>query len=112
MDISARQVNEATVVTITGSVDALTAGEVTDFLGQQLAADRNKLVADLSQVDFMSSAGLRAILTTLKESRRQGGDLHLAAAQPGVEKILKMSGFTNIIKSFATVDEAVAGFGA
>jgi anti-anti-sigma regulatory factor len=47
----------------------------------------------------------------LKESRQEGGDLHLAAAQPGVEKILKMSGFTSILKSYPTVAEAVAGFG-
>jgi anti-anti-sigma factor len=106
-----QQVGQATVISIAGSIDALTAGEVTSFLSAQVQSGKHHLVADLSQVDFMSSAGLRAILATLKESRQEGGDLHLAAAQPGVEKILKMSGFTSILKSYPTVAEAVAGFG-
>jgi anti-anti-sigma factor len=111
VNLSAQQFGQATVVSIAGSVDALTAGEVTSFLSAQVQEGKRRLVADLSQVDFMSSAGLRVILATLKESRKEGGDLHIAAAQPGVEKILKMSGFTTILNSYPTVAEAVAGFG-
>ena len=70
----------------------------------------SQLVADLSQVEFMSSAGLRAILAALKEARQHGGDLRLAAAQPGVEKILKISGFTSILKAYPSVDEALSSF--
>ena len=111
MDITAKQIGSTTVVSIAGSVDALTAEQVTRFLGAELGQGRTHIVGDLSQVDFMSSAGLRAILATLKDSRQQGGDLRLAAAQPGVDKVLKMSGFTNILKTYPTVDEAVASFG-
>jgi anti-anti-sigma regulatory factor len=46
----------------------------------------------------------------LKESRRQGGDLYIAAPGPGVEKILKMSGFTSILKVYPSVQDALAGF--
>ena len=102
--------NQTSIVTISGSVDALTTGEVTQYLTNGIGAGRNQIVLDLSQVDFMSSAGLRAILVTLKESRKQGGDLYLANAQPGVEKVLKMSGFTSIVKTFSSIDAAVAEF--
>ncbi len=110
MEITAKQIDQTAVVSVVGSIDALTAGEVADFLSAQINQGHKQIVADLSQVDFMSSAGLRSILVTLKESRQQGGDLRLAAAQPGVDKILKMSGFTSILKTFSTVDEAVASF--
>ena len=110
MDISLYQLNDTTVVSISGSVDALTAQEVTSYLSSKIAGGQHHLVLDLGQVDYMSSAGLRAILSALKESRQEGGDLRLAAAQPGVEKILKLSGFTNILKSFPSVDEAVQSF--
>ena len=112
MDITAKQLDQTTVVSVIGSVDALTAGEVNSFLSAQIGSGHTQIVADLSQVDFMSSAGLRAILGMLKESRQQGGYLRLAAAQPGVDKILKMSGFTTILKAYSTVDEAVASFSA
>jgi anti-anti-sigma factor len=110
MDITLNQLDDTTVVSLAGSVDALTAQEVTNFLNSKIAGGQHHLVLDLGRVDFMSSAGLRAILAALKETRQEGGDLRLAAAQPGVEKILKMSGFTNILKTFLTVDEAVDSF--
>jgi anti-anti-sigma factor len=110
VDITARQLNQATIITIVGSIDALSATEVTQFCSERLTGGQHRLVIDLSQVNFMSSAGLRAILTTLKESRQLGGDLRLAGAQPGIEKVLKMSGFTTILKVFASVDEAAASF--
>jgi len=111
MEINMRQEKQLAIVAIIGGVDALTSGEVNSFLSQQIEDGKNRILVDLSQVDFMSSAGLRAILAAFKESRQQGGDLSLAGAQPGVEKILKMSGFTNILKTYPTVAEAIAASG-
>ena len=111
MNIDAMPHGDAVVVAIAGSIDAMTAPEVGEFLSRQVGGGQRQLVADLTQVDFMSSAGLRAILAGLKEARQSGGDLRLAGASANVEKVLKMSGFTNILKAFATVDEAVSSFG-
>jgi anti-anti-sigma factor len=112
MEITAKQLGQTTVVSIVGSVDALTANQVTSFLSAQVGNGQRQLVADLSQVDFMSSAGLRAILIALKESRQQGGDLRLAAAQPRVENILKIAGLTGVLQAFPTLDQAIASFGS
>ena len=111
MEITATQLGQTAVVSIVGSVDALTAGDVTSFLSAQLGSGHKQIVADLSQVDFMSSAGLRAILFALKESRQRGGDLRLAAVRPGVDHTLKISGLASLIQSFPAVDQAVASFG-
>ena len=112
MEITAKQLGQTTVVSIVGSVDALTAGQVTSFLSAQVGNGQRRLVADLSQMDFISSAGLRAILVVLKESRQPGGDLRLAAAQPRVENILKIAGLTSVLKAFPTLDEAIVSFGS
>jgi anti-sigma B factor antagonist len=108
MQISENVIDRTTVIGVSGSVDANNAGELTSYLTGRVDAGYLRIVVDLSQVDFMSSAGLRAILAGLKESRRRGGDLHLAAAQPGVEKTLRISGFTSILTLFPTVEEAVS----
>jgi anti-anti-sigma factor len=112
MEITAKQLGQTTVVSIVGSVDALTANQVTSFLSAQVGNGQRQLVADLSQVDFMSSAGLRAILIALKESRQQGGDLRLAAAQPRVENILKIAGLTGVLQAFPTLEKAIVSFGS
>lgn len=110
MDVTARQHHPATIVSVSGSIDSLTVERLTEFLAEQIGSGRTNLVLDLAQVNLMSSAGLRAILAAFKEVRQPGGDLRIAAAQPGVLKVLKMAGFTNILKSFDTTDEAVASF--
>jgi anti-sigma B factor antagonist len=110
MEINFEQKIDVAVVSVNGSVDAFTTSELTDYLHNKIDSGHNKVVIDLSQVDFMSSAGLRAILMALKATRRNDGDLRLAGAQPGVEKILKMSGFNMILKSLPTLEEALHDF--
>jgi anti-sigma B factor antagonist len=110
MDIQATKTEQALVVTIEGSVDALTAESASRSLNELLEAGWSRFVLDLGHVDFMSSAGIRVILDALKKSRQQGGDLCLASAQDGVFRSLEISGLTRVLKTFPTVDEATDGF--
>ena len=110
MDISSSQKGDITVVIIEGSVDALTAGEATTFLEDQVRKGNTKLIADLGQVEYMSSAGLRTLLTTLKQVRQSGGDLRVANPQEGVNKVLEMAGLTSIMKAYDDLDTAIDSF--
>lgn len=110
MQISIEQQDHVTVVSVAGSVDALTADALTSALAEQVQAGRTRFVAAFGAVDYMSSAGLRVLLATVKEARRQGGDLRLAAVQDPVMRVLTLSGFTNILKHYPTVPAAVSSF--
>lgn len=110
MELSSTIIDSNTVVSIVGSMDALTAAEVTSFLTQQIRSGTPRMIADLSRVDFISSAGLRAVMSVTKDTRKQGGDFRLAAPRPGVAKILHVSGFISILKTFSTITEAVGSF--
>lgn len=112
MEVAATHHEHVTVVAIIGSVDSLTADSLTSALSGQVGAGRVRLVADFSGVDYTSSAGLRSLLGALKDSRRVGGDLRMAAVQPSVLKVLSISGFASIIKIFDDVPSAVASYGA
>ncbi|MCL4274646.1 MAG: STAS domain-containing protein [Anaerolineales bacterium] len=110
MEIHDRQVGGVTVLSLKGSIDAMTAPKITEFIQGQVAKGNIKLVADLEGVDYTSSAGLRVLLGAIKDTRSQGGDLRLAGVQPDVLKVLSLSGFTNILKMFDNVDAAVASY--
>ena len=110
MEIQDKQVDGVTVLSLKGSIDAVTAPKVTEFIQGQIAKGNIKLVADLSGVDYTSSAGLRVLLGAIKETRAQGGDIRLTGVQPDVQKVLNLSGFTNILKIFDDLDAAVASF--
>ena len=110
MEIQDKQVNDVTVLALKGSLDAMTAPKVTEFIQSQVGKGNIKLVADFNGVDYTSSAGLRVLLGAIKETRAQGGDLRLTGVQPDVMKVLTLSGFANILKILATVDAAVASY--
>ena len=62
-------------------------------------------------MEYTSSAGLRVLLTTLKDARQRGGDLRLAEIRPNVRQVLELSGFTSILKCYPDVNGAVTSFG-
>ncbi|MEY2873836.1 MAG: hypothetical protein RLZZ373_1207 [Pseudomonadota bacterium] len=111
MEVTATHHAHVTVLAIAGSVDSLTADKLTAALTGHVGAGQVRLVADFSAVDYTSSAGLRSLLGALKDSRRLGGDLRLAAVQPSVLRVLSISGFAGIIKIFDDVASAVASYG-
>ena len=80
------------------------------FFSRQITEGHVQLVADLGQLEYSSSAGLRTLLGAVKEARQQGGDLRLAAAQPDVDRLLSLSGFISIMKVFPEIDSAVASY--
>jgi anti-sigma B factor antagonist len=110
MEIKHVEKGTALVVSILGSLDALTAPQLTEFLAQQLAEGRANLIADLAALDYTSSAGLRVLLNTTKEARQRGGDVRLAAVQTNVQKVFELSGFTSILKFYPDVQSAVESF--
>jgi anti-sigma B factor antagonist len=110
MKTEVSQENDVTTVSVNDNVDALTAGDLAKVIGDQIAQGHVNIVVDLIHVEFMSSAGLRTLLGAVKETRSQGGDLRIVSTNPGIDKVLKMSGFHNIAKVFPSTAEAVTSF--
>jgi len=112
MNIQVERRAHVTVIAIAGSVDGATAPALVASFREQVGGGFIDIVGDFSRVDYTSSAGLRALLETVKETRQRGGDLRLAAVQPDVRRVLDLAGFTHILKLYGDIDEAVASFPA
>ena len=110
MEIIEKDVDNITTLSFAGSLDALSSPETIAYLEACISNGKNQIVADLSGVDFISSAGLRVILTAMKQTRLSGGDFRLAALPDGVHKVIAMDGFTSILKLFTDIESAVASF--
>src|SRR5687768_18257724 len=83
METDVRHENQITAVAVKGSVDALTAAELTETIRKQIEDGHANLVVDLSGLAFMSSAGLRSLLGAVKETRSHGGDLRIVSTNAG-----------------------------
>ncbi len=110
MEVAVTSHGEVVVVSVTGSIDALTASALSDRIAAELAAGRVSMVGDLDAVDYTSSAGLRVLLAAMKDARQRGGDFRLARIQEPVRRVLDLSGFTSILKVFDDLDDAVRSF--
>jgi len=110
VEIRSEQHQQTLAISLTGSFDALTADQAQKYIQAQLDGGQQQIILDLSQVDFMSSAGIRVLLEMTKKSRGMGGDLRLAAAQPGVQRTLALSGLVRVIKVYPSLEEAMGSF--
>lgn len=70
-----------------------------------------KVIIDSTDLDYISSAGLRVILTTAKKAKAAGGGLTIACATVNVKEVLVVSGFDGIFGMHDSVAAAVAALG-
>ena len=71
--------------------------------------DKN-IIVEMSEVNYMSSRGLRAFLTGAKCAQAAGGKLVACCSQEAVQKVFDMTGVATILGIFGTAEEATRGF--
>jgi len=98
------------VMKVSGRVDSDSVPELETALTKLLNEGRNKIVLNLQSVDFLSSAGLRAIVKAYQGAKKTGGDVRLAAVSKPIEVILRTVGMMQMLKMYPTDQEAMASF--
>jgi len=107
MDVTVSMRNKIAVVVVSGRVDALTCKDFSARLEHEIKAGNHYLVVDLHQVDFMSSAGVQALLTAARMARERAGELCMAGAQPNVKRVIDLSGLDHFAHVYADVHSAI-----
>jgi anti-anti-sigma factor len=82
---------------IDGRLDGKTASEAENSVKGVLKEGRRQLLFDLSQMEYISSAGLRVILMAVKELRSKKGKVVLCGLTPYVKEVFDVSNFSSII---------------
>jgi len=108
MDLQTRIENNAIVVTISGRLDAVTAPDYEKRIRELIDSVNNYFVVDFEQLDYISSAGLRALLLMAKLLKEKGGKVCLANVKGNVRSVFDMSGFTTIFKMEDSIATALA----
>jgi len=84
----------------------MTTVEFDRWLTEQLAVGTIRCILDLQGLEYISSAGLRSLLSAAKQLKAKNGSLLLSCLRGTVEEVFRMSGFLTILPSFASVEEA------
>lgn len=107
MQIEHRQVDGVTLVHMTGRLDSAVSGEVMDKLNEIVNSGATRLVLNLKEVSYISSAGLRSILVAAKLIKSANGEMRLCEPNGMVSKILDSSGFAFLIKIDSHEDQSI-----
>ncbi len=90
-----------------GRLDSASSPELEKVVVEHLDKGVKRLIFDFSELDYISSAGLRVILMAGKKLRGAGGKLGLAGMQNMVREVFEMSGFLALFSVGATLDDAL-----
>lgn len=110
LSLKPQRAADVTVLAVAGKIDARTMGDFEDGIRAELEAGHARLILDMAEVPFISSAGLGILMAVIEDIREQEGDLVLAAVVPEVYRIFDLLEFTTLFRFFDTVEAAIAGF--
>ena len=94
MEIKTKAEGNKLTIAVSGRVDTVTAPDLEAGLKFD---DATCVVIDLKDVPYMSSAGLRLLLTAHNTMLAKGGELQIASVQPSVKEVLDITGFSDIL---------------
>ncbi len=107
LHITLEEIDQKIVLRLDGRIDAATSSILEKKM--QTLIDENKvhLVLDFSDVDYLSSAGMRVLLAALKKIKAKHGTFALFSLSEDVNEIVRLAGFDKILHLFSNEKEAL-----
>lgn len=97
MSLTSEKNGSVLMVSAAGQINSANAAEIESKLLNWVEQGERQCVLDLSQLDYISSAGLRVVLVLAKRLKQNSGHLVLCSLQPHVHEVFDISGFLSIL---------------
>ncbi len=111
MEVTVSSINDCVVTTINGRIDSYTAPQLMDKLNEITDQKIFKIVLDLNEVSYVSSAGLRVFIDAQKICKKNNqGEVILVNTPQRVYETLELAGFVPLFKFTSNVKSALAAF--
>ncbi|MBI5843652.1 MAG: STAS domain-containing protein [Deltaproteobacteria bacterium] len=107
MEILTQKAGGATVMTLTGRLDAVTAPQYEKNVRVLIEGDDCHFVADFTGLEYISSAGLRGLLVTAKLLSAKGKQVRFANVTGAIKEVFEVSGFDSIFQLDESVEAAL-----
>lgn len=96
------------VVKVEGRMDTVSAPQFEKSMQEWMGQGHKDFVVDLSRLDYISSSGLRSVLVVAKKAQAAGGCMACCSVQGVVKKVFEVSGFSNILPIYESLETAIA----
>ncbi len=101
---------EVQILRLEGYVDAHTFGDFEEDLTKLVEASHYTLLLDLEKLTYINSTGLGLLMATFRQVRQHQGDLVIAKMSDKITNIFNLLGFSRLIHTYPTEEEALAHF--
>ncbi|HZD11787.1 MAG TPA: STAS domain-containing protein [Candidatus Binatia bacterium] len=110
LDVSVQSLKRVDVITVSGRVDSSTAPELEETLEDRMGEGRYNLVLEMSDVNYLSSAGLRTLVSALRTCKKKGGDVRIANPSERVSEVMALAGLDTLFTMYDDVTVAVGSY--
>lgn len=111
MEVTTKEFKRCDLIEVSGRIDSQTAPELADVFEEITEAGRFRIVLDMSDVEFISSAGLRVLINAQKTCKRfNRGHIVLAEVPERIYEALDLAGFIPLFEIYDDPVEAVGSF--
>ncbi len=110
MDMEDTKAGKVCIIVLNGRLDAYSSNKLEEKVNSLIDNSCLEMVINFDGVDYISSSGLRVILSAVKQLRKNQGDVKLACLKPYVMEVFDISGFTQLFEIYPTEEEAVNSF--
>ena len=107
MELTTRDYNRVNVIRVEGRIDASTAPQFEQKIREYMDAGRRQLVVEMDGTEFLSSAGVRALISAQKNLKPKGGKLALAQPSQRVMEVIDLDGMRPLFPIYDTTEAAV-----
>ncbi|MFO7727312.1 MAG: STAS domain-containing protein [Desulfonatronovibrio sp.] len=107
MDITSSKNDKALIITAAGRLDTTTAADFESKCLEIISPEDKNIIIDLQGIEYISSAGLRSILSVGKKVRSDGGNLIFCNLKGMVREVFEISGFSSIFTIHDTLEQAL-----
>jgi anti-anti-sigma factor len=111
MEIRDERIGDTWVVTARGRLDGNASADFADHVGGLIENPHPKLLIDFTGVDFVTSAGVRAVLLLGKKIKSAGGSFAVCSVRDSVREVLDVSGSTSMLSIHPARADAIAAMG-
>ena len=94
-----------------GRLDAMTAPQLEDEMNGMIDQGKIRVLLDFGRIDYLSSAGMRLLLSMTKKLKGKNGMLAICSLHEEVREIITMAGFEKILAIFPSEEEAEKSMG-